>query len=104
MINALFSNPNWDNPDNDRSGRISELNNNFDDAIALVRDPSRKKEKDIDWNDPWWAAAKRGMEKTRIAYGLDPEGKTSLEVIEHDEAQIKQLKIRQDNIKSMDQS
>ena len=104
MINALFCNPTWDDSKNNRQERITELNKNFDDAIEMVRNPKRKSEKDIDWNDPWWAAAKRGMKNTRIAYGLDPEGRTSEDLIEHDEEQMNQLKTRRNNLDLLDQS
>ena len=104
MINALFSNPNWDDEKNDREARIKDLNDNFDNAIDLVRNPKRKEEKEINWDDPWWAAAKRGMERTRIAYGLDPEGRTAQELVEHDEEQMKQLRSRKSNLDSLDQS
>jgi hypothetical protein len=104
MINALFSNPTWDDSKNNREERITELNKNFDDAITMVRDPTKKREKDINWQDPWWAAAKRGMEKTRIEYGLDPEGRTAKDLIEYDEEQMKQLQARRSSLDSLDQS
>lgn len=103
MINALFSNPTWDDDKNDRPGKIVELNNNFDEAIDLVRNPKKKQEKEINWDDPWWASAKRGLEKTRIRYGLDPEGRTAQDLIEHDEEQMKRLMARRSSIDSLDQ-
>lgn len=104
MINALFSNPTWDDEKNNREERIKTLNQNFDEAIEMVRNPKRKREKEINWDDPWWAAAKRGMEKTRIAYGLDPEGRTAKELIEADEEQMKKLQARRNSLDALDQS
>lgn len=102
MINSIFSNPTWDDPKNNKEERIKEINDNFDKAIDLVRNPSKYKEKEINWNDPWWAAAKRGLNKTRVAYGLDPEGRTMQNIINHEEIN-KRVKMREDNIKSLDQ-
>jgi hypothetical protein len=102
MVNAIFANPNWDDEKNDRTSRIRELNDNFDQAIALVRNPDSQKEAEIDWNDPWWRAHKRNFEKTRVMYGLEPEGKTMGELVELDEARAIRGN-RQSAIRELDQ-
>jgi hypothetical protein len=92
MIAALFSNPNWDGEENTskRQEYITELNKRFNEAIeAIYHGP--KKEPDIDWDNPFYAAAKRGLERTRQKFGLT--GQTAEEVLEtsteEDQARIK---------------
>jgi hypothetical protein len=102
MVNAIFANPNWDDEKNDRTSRIRELNENFDKAINLVRDPDSKREAEIDWNDPWWRAHKRNFEKTRVMYGLEPEDKTMGELVKLDEARVSR-EGRHSAIKELDQ-
>jgi hypothetical protein len=63
MIAALYANTNWDDEKNDRNQRIKELEEHFKRAIELVYDPSLAEGEEIDWDNPFWAAAKRAYDK-----------------------------------------
>jgi intergrase/recombinase len=70
MISALFANSNWDGDNSQaRADHIKELNRHFNDAIELVYFPQGQAD-DIDWKNPFYAAARRGLQKTRLKYGL----------------------------------
>lgn len=103
MITALFANPNWDGENaTKRTEHIRELNLHFNKAIELVYYPEGK-EVDIDWSNPFYAAAKRGIEKTRQKYGIS--GKSMGEVIEMTtEMDQEQIRARIESRKSIDQS
>jgi hypothetical protein len=102
MIAALFSNPNWDGEESNRSSHITSLNEHFNRAIELIYHPEGI-EPDIDWkNNPFWAAAKRGLEKTRTKYGIDD--KPMGEVVENDFGlDKKQIQARIESRKYIDQ-
>lgn len=58
--------------ENRRSNLLDEINENFDAAIISVYtgvDPDKKS--DIDWEDPFFAAVKRG-EADQLAATLEP--------------------------------
>ena len=103
MISALFANSNWDGDNSQaRADHIKELNQHFNNAIELVYYP-RGREDDIDWSLPWYAAAKRGLEKTRLKYGIQ-DGDTIGEVIElTTESDQEQIKARLESRKAIDQ-
>lgn len=101
MTTALFINPNWDQEGNDREERIKELNKNFDQAIELVYYPERAKEPEIDWNNPFYAAHKRGIEKTRQKYAWAIEQRRMKDVIEPMDKE--QLEARSRGRKAIDQ-
>lgn len=89
IIAALYSNPNWDDERAERSERISELNDHFNEAIELVYYPDARKEPEIDWNNPFYAAAKRGIERTREKHRmLIGDASTMRDVVEMEEEQI----------------
>lgn len=102
MIAALFSNPTWDDEKNDRTTRIQELNRQFNEAIELVYNPRPKH--DVDWNNPFYAAAKRGLQKTRekYAWAIDGKGKTLEEVVSPNDQD--QLRAREEGRKAIDQA
>lgn len=101
MIAALYSNPNWDEEKADREARIQELNQNFNEAIELVYYPE-KREKEIDWSNPFYAAAKRGLEKTREKYGMDDPERKMGELVQV-EIDKDQSEARQKSRKGIDQ-
>lgn len=71
---ALWSNPNLDNDDQPqaRSNALTQLEENYDQAITLLYTPaSERKLVEIDEDDPFWKAAKRGMEKHKLPSGID---------------------------------
>lgn len=78
MISAIFSNPNWDSKDNDRAGRLKELEANYNRAIELLYHPelAREDEQEIDWDNPFWQASKRAQDKITAFFNtsLAPRG------------------------------
>lgn len=101
MTAALFSNPTWDSEGNDRQARIRELNDQFNEAIELVYDPHAH-DNDIDWNNPFYAAAKRGLERTREKYAWAIDGEQPIgDIIEPMDKE--QLQARVAARKSIDQ-
>lgn len=65
LITALYSNPNWDDEKAKRPEKIQEIEQKFDEAIKLVYNPelANAGEQEIDWDSPFWAAAKRSQER-----------------------------------------
>jgi hypothetical protein len=104
MITALFANPNWDGENSQlRADHIQELNRHFNDAIELVYYPEGTGD-DIDWNNPFYAAAKRGLQKTRLKYGIQQAGESIGEVIEMSTKQDQeQIRARLESRKEIDQ-
>jgi hypothetical protein len=70
MVAALYSNPNWDDEKNDRTARIKELNKHYNETIERIYHPERFKEIDIDWDNPFWQAHRRSIQRTRERFGL----------------------------------
>lgn len=99
MTAALFSNPNWDDEKNDRGAKLRELNEHFNGAIEAIYNPKPKKQ--IDWSNPFYAAAKRGLEKTRQKYAWAIEEKVMEDVI--DPKRLEQLRAREESRKAIDQ-
>lgn len=100
MVAAMFSNPNWDGEHaNKRSDVIRDLNRHFDAAIEEIYDP--KPEPEIDWSNPFYSAALRGLERTRRKYQLDGAGGAALKAArERDE---EQMQAREKSRKEIDQ-
>jgi hypothetical protein len=103
MITALFQNPNWDGEENvaKRTSQIESYNEHFNKAIELVYHPERA-EPDIDWSNPFWAAAKRGLEKTRQRLGLSDKSLSTLRETTTEQDQ-ERIKARLEARKSIDQ-
>ena len=92
MVAALYSNPNWDSEDNDRQGRIKELNKHYNEAIERVYHPERFREIEIDWNSPFWQAHQRSIQRTRERYGLANHDITMQDVIDAEAEDIEKYK------------
>lgn len=102
MIAAIFSNPNWDDKENNRAGRLKELEDNYNRAIEAVYDPNLAKEdeQEIDWSNPFWQAEKRAQEKLQAVLDSQKlEGRHRTYVEMDDEQKEARLKAR----KSIDQ-
>ena len=86
MIAACYANPNWDGKDNSekRKEYLDDLNRHFNAAITSIHYPDSSREADVDWDNPFYAAHKREIERTREAFqlALSEEGKTAGEVLE----------------------
>jgi hypothetical protein len=90
MVASLFTNPNWDSKDNDRTGRIKELNYHFNRAIELVYDPDLEYEDEPDWSNPFWQGHVRSIARTREKWGLTGD-ESMREVIESDAEEMGDL-------------
>ena len=89
MIAACYSNSSWDGKDNaeKRKEYLKELNEHFNQAIERIHNPQERREVDVDWDNPFYAAHKREMERTREAFALSlgEQGKTAGEVLAAEE-------------------
>jgi hypothetical protein len=103
MIAALFANPNWDGDNAEkRTQQIQTLNEHFNKAIESIYFP-KGVEPDIDWDNPFYAAAKRGLEKTRQKYGIT--GKSMGEVVQMTtQMDQEQIRARIESRQSIDQT
>lgn len=72
MIAALWSNSNWDDDKGSRGEAIEELENNFDEAVAIITTGHVEGEEEIDKDNPFFSAAERGKEK--LFAGREDEG------------------------------
>lgn len=75
MINALWSNPNWDGEEANRSEIVAQIEDDFDKAVAHVYGDEVSDEDEIDWDDPFFAKARKGTERI-----LAPGGETADDV------------------------
>lgn len=100
MVAALFSNPNWDDEKNDRGKRLEELEENFKKAVELVYAPEKQKQvEEIDWDNPFWSAARRAYE----AKGIEVDD-SSIEKLREDPDRVDQLEQRRKARKELDQT
>ena len=90
MVAACYANPNWDGKDNadKREEYLRKLNEHFNQAITSVYHPEGVKEPDIDWDNPFFAAHKREMARTKklFAEALRAEGKTAGDLLEAEQS------------------
>lgn len=66
MIASLHANSVFDESEKgleERKKRIENIEKHFNTAIELVYDPSLHQEQEIDWNNPFWAAARRSLDR-----------------------------------------
>jgi hypothetical protein len=91
MIAACYSNPNWDGKDNSqkREDYLRDLNRHFNDAITSIYFPGGQKAQQIDWSNPFFAAHRREMLRTKELFE-QATGKTLGDVLE-DEKGLDQL-------------
>jgi hypothetical protein len=86
MIAACYSNPNWDGKDNadKRKQYLEDLNEHFNKAITAIYYPDGPREADVDWDNPFFAAHKREIERTRtlLVEQFGEKGQTAGEVLE----------------------
>lgn len=67
MIAALYANTNMDMKENNRSERIKDLETHFNRAIEMIYNDGRNPDaEEIDWNNPFWAAARRAYQRKNI--------------------------------------
>lgn len=91
MIAAAYTNPNWDGKENaeKRSEYIRDINKHFNAAITRIYYPDGPKEQEIDWDNPFYAAHKREIERTRELINGQLQGRTAGEVLELEDERAK---------------
>jgi len=67
LIAALYANSNFSGDEGveARAENIKSLEKHFNKAITLVYYPKAFKDKEIDWENPFWQAAKRSQERMK---------------------------------------
>jgi hypothetical protein len=105
LIAALYANSNFSGEEggNARAESIKGLEEHFAKAITMVYYPNAFKQKEIDWDNPFWQAAKRSQNRLKkmmeTLEGQAPQ-QTMREAVEMSKEQIE---ARQDSRKSIDQ-
>lgn len=91
MIAACYSNPNWDNADNKEARKqyLEDVNRHFNQVINRLYAPQGKPEPDVDWDNPFYAAHKREIAKTRERFQWALDGKSAGEILELEEERKK---------------
>ena len=84
MIAACYANPNWDGKDNadKRTQYLKDINAHFNKAISSLYGSPRTREVDVDWDNPFFAAHKREIERTKALFNEQMQGKTAGEAVE----------------------
>jgi hypothetical protein len=105
MIAALYANSAFDESEEGikaRAERIKGLEEHFTKAIELVYHPElhRDETPEIDWDNPFWAAAKRAQQRRMERFAGENDGTTVGQVVEMDK---EQLEARQRSRRSIDQ-
>lgn len=102
MMAALYSNPNWDQKDAKRPEQIKEIEKFYSRAIELIYHPERAQEEgeEPDWNNPFWAAAKRSYDRMLELKKSQQAGTIGQAVPEFDK---EQLQARESSRKQIDQ-
>lgn len=105
IIAALYANSNFSGEEGGeaRADSIKSLDRHFNKAITSVYYPNAYKEKDIDWSNPFWQAAKRSQERmAKLMESL--EGTSPRDTMQDAAAMSKeQIEARQDSQRSIDQ-
>jgi hypothetical protein len=85
MISACYSNPNWDGKANadKRTEYLRDVNRHFNNAITEIYYP-KGIEVEVDWSNPFFAAHKREIERTRQLFA-EAQGKTMGELVDEEE-------------------
>lgn len=87
MIAALYANSAFEETEKalkQREERIKGLEQHFNKAIEMVYHPELHQVQDIDWNNPFWAAAQRAKEQRMAKFrGEDPESTVGEVVAAH---------------------
>jgi hypothetical protein len=108
IVAALYSNPNWDQKEANRGDIIKQISAQFNEAMELVysskEEVRRRKEADIDWNNPFWQAAKRAQDRLKQRFGLAESTQEDREqVAALTEDQLAQLEVRNRSRREIDQ-
>lgn len=85
MISALYANSAFDESDEGveaRQERIKGIEEHFNKAIEIIYNPKLHQETEIDWSNPFWAAARRAKQRRMERFRGEA---TVAEVIEENE-------------------
>lgn len=88
MISALYANSAFDESEqglNERKKRIKDIEDNFNKAIELVYNPDAHKESEIDWNNPFWQAARRAQQRRMERFRGEGRATTVAQVVEREQ-------------------
>ena len=105
MVAALYANSAFDESEEGlraRSERIDTLEEAFDKAITLIYNPDayEAEKPDIDWDNPFWASAKRAQQRRESLLGQVAGNDTVQKAVDMDP---KQLEARESSRKGIDQ-
>lgn len=109
IVAAIHSNPNWDEEENDKESFFKNLEFHHTQAIEYIYHPElialdeAKKEAVIDWNDPFWQAAKRNIERVHELYGKPDDKRSIVDLVEQEEENKERLAEMDKMIKGVDQ-
>ena len=94
MIAACYANPNWDGKENSdkRSQYLKDINDHFNQAISAIYAPPEARQQDVDWDNPFYAAHRREIERTKEQFqtALDQKDKTAGDVLSEEEQQARE--------------
>lgn len=93
MVAALYANSAFDESEEGlkaRKERIDTLEEAFDKAVTMIYNPrAYEHEKgDVDWENPFWAAARRAQERREALLSQVAGSKTVQQAVELDDKQI----------------
>lgn len=89
MVASLHANSAFDESEKglkERQKRIEDIERHFNKAIEIVYNPELHKEVEIDWNNPFWAAAKRAQQRRMERFRGEARTTTVAEVVEQHQA------------------
>lgn len=105
LIAALYANSNFSGEEGAeaRAETIKTLEKHFNKAITLVYYPDAFKGQEIDWDNPFWQAAKRSQQRMKQLMDSMQGQAETLETSSGMGISPKQEKAREDSRRSIDQ-
>lgn len=86
MVASLYANSAFDESKQgieERNKRIADMERHFNKAIELIYNPKLHGEDEIDWNNPFWQAARRAQQRRMERFR--GEGATVQQVVDQQE-------------------
>lgn len=84
MISALWSNSNYDDDKGTRQKAIQDIETSFDNAVKEIFNSDNNEQNEINEENPFFAAAKKGQKKLFEQVGItDKENSTVKDVIDY---------------------
>lgn len=89
LVSALWANSNWDGEEADRQGAIKNLEESYENSLAIIYGYAEEKsDDDVDWDDPFFAAAKRGMQSTGLMKSDSSDDGTVGDLIDNEQKEL----------------